>query len=61
MRQVKKTEGGGINKQVGGMNQKKENAMTFSFSSRSKRYPSFGPVLFHLGEKWGKSLQGIYS
>ena len=41
------------------MNEKKENAITLAFSRGSKRYPRFGPVSLHLGEKWGGSSLGI--
>ena len=41
------------------MNHKEENAMTFSFSRRSKQFPSYGPVLLHLGEKWGKRVKPV--
>ena len=33
--------------------------MTFSFSRRSKQFPSYGPVLLHLGEKWGKRVREV--
>ena len=37
------------------MNHKKENVITSAFSRGSKKYPRFGPVSLHLGEKWDGS------